>query len=168
MSGLSVERLIAYALLVAVIAGAGAWVSWAITDNSWQATHSEYVAQVEKAAKAASDQARSEEQRRQAAIEGIRRDGQQKQAELAADIDAVTGINQRLREEIDRIKLAASKYSGAATGSETAEPAVVVLGELFKSASERAGELAAALGASRSAGLTCEASYDALVNPPSG
>ncbi|WP_083840300.1 DUF2514 family protein [Pseudomonas sp. S9] len=133
-----------------------------MTDNSWQAKHSEYVGQVEKAARAAGDQARSEEQRRQAAIEGIRRDGQQKQAQLAADIDAITGINLRLREEIDRIKLAASKYSGTATGSKTAESAVVVLGELFKSASQRAGELAAAFGAARNAGLMCERSYDSL------
>lgn len=168
MTGLSVERLIAYAVIALALMCVGAWTSWAITDNSWQATHSKFVAQVEEASKAAGDQVRSEEQRRQAAIEGIRKDGQRVQAELTADIDAVSGINQRLREEIDRIKLAASKYSGAAPRGKTAESAVVVLGELFKSASERAGELAAALGAARNAGLTCEASYDAVANKPSG
>ncbi|MFI8479624.1 DUF2514 family protein [Pseudomonas sp. NPDC078700] len=162
MIGLTVQRLIAYAVIALALAGAGAWLSWAITDNSWQAKHSEYVAKEERSAKAASDQARSEEQRRQTAIEGIRKDGQKVQAELTADINDYAATNKRLRAENDRVLSVVAKYSGTPAGGKTAESAVVVLGELFKSANERAGELAGALKASRGAGLICERSYDSV------
>ncbi|WP_339514427.1 DUF2514 family protein [Pseudomonas sp. RL_15y_Pfl2_60] len=162
MSGLSVERLIVYAVIALALVSVGVWVSWAITDNSWQAKHSEYVAQVEKAARAAGDQARSEEQRRQAAIEGIRQDAQSKIDAAAVDATVAGATADSLRAELARLKRSPASCPGVTNRGEAGADSTTVLADLLEEV-ERAGRAMAEEAQRRGdAGSACEKSYDSL------
>lgn len=131
-----------------------------------QLEFSNYKTEVAEAAGVAEAAARSEEQRRAVAVEGIRTDAQEKiktaQA-AAADADAVA---RRLRQQLERLagRLLADE-AGITVGSATAAGACLVLAELFERADARAGELAAAYDNARIAGESCASAYDAL-SPP--
>lgn len=157
-----VQRLIAYAVIALALAGAGAWVSWSITDNHWQAKHSEYVGAVEKAAKDAGDQARSEEQRRQTAVEGIRKDAQSKIDAAAIDATVALATADGLRAELDRIKRARASCSSAPKGSQAGPDTTHVLADLLEEV-ERAGrEMAEEAERRGNAGSACERAYDSV------
>lgn len=157
-----VQRLIVYAVVALSLAGAGAWASWAITDNSWQATHSEYVGKVEKAAKDASDKARSEEQRRQTAVEGIRKDAQDQIDAAAIDATVAGATADGLRAELDRIKRARASCPGTAKGGATGPDSTAVLADMLEEV-ERAGRAMAAEAQRRGdSGSACERAYDSV------
>ncbi|HCP54602.1 MAG: hypothetical protein CMK72_00985 [Pseudomonadaceae bacterium] len=165
MFGLTVERLAIWVALVLIVAGMGAWTGWAVSDNHWQAQHSKYVAGVERAAKEASDQARSEEQRRQAAIEGIRKDAQTKIDASAVDATVAGATADRLRAELARIKRASS-CSGTASGGEAGTNQTALLADLFEEV-ERAGRAMAEEAQRRGdSGANCERAFDALTPTP--
>lgn len=146
-----------------VAGGQQLWIADIRTDLvAAQRAFSDYQAEVERAGRAAEAAARSEEQRRAVAVEGIRTDAQAKiQAAktAAADADAVA---RKLREQLARLTQRLPGDSGSAGGGEAAGSACLVLAELFERADARAGELAAAYDNARIAGDACVAAYDAL------
>ncbi|KAI3597727.1 hypothetical protein D8I24_6543 [Cupriavidus necator H850] len=109
--------------------------------------------------------ARLEEQRRTAAQTEIAHAAIQ-QAELArADARAADSVARELRARATALANAdRTAGDSAAVGSGApATSAGALLADVLDRADARAGELAAALDASRGAGLACERSYDALM-----
>lgn len=150
-------RLIAAGLCLALAFLAG----WSI--NGWKlkgeiaeirAEHAEAYAQ-------ANAQARSEEARRAAAIEGIRRDAQIRIQELESDVVAAADAADRLRKELAR-RRGAAEHTAATGGGAPTISAVILYSELLDRADTRAGELAEFADRSRVAGEACVAAYDAL------
>ncbi|MBR7522081.1 DUF2514 family protein [Pseudomonas juntendi] len=128
---------------------------------------SDYRLQVAERDRRAVNQARTEEQRRQAVAdkegESARQQLELAQGRAAAAESAAGG----LRSEIDRLRVGRSATCGAiATQKRQAgTSAVVVLGELLEEADRMAGSCAAALERSRIAGLSCEAVVDRMRSP---
>ncbi|WP_176443149.1 DUF2514 family protein [Pseudomonas segetis] len=154
---MSVRNLAIVATLLAVFLS-GAWINGA----RWEANHTAYVADVERRNSIALDQARSEEQRRQTAIEGIRKDAQDKIDAAAIDATVAGATADGLRAELDRIKRARSSCASATNGSQAGADSTAVLTDLLEEV-ERAGRAMAQEAQRRgNAGRACEKSYDAL------
>lgn len=115
-----------------------------------------------EAARQAEARARSEEQRRQTAIEGIRRDAQDKIAAVAADAAAADDAAGRLRARVAELSRRPASCSGAAAGGDTADAARDLLAVMLSRIDEAAGGIAEFADRSRVAGLTCQVSYEAL------
>lgn len=149
-------RLAAYALAAALLFASG----W--TAQGWRLNAHIAQMQADSAQElaAAIAQARSEEQRRQTALEIIRDDANKQISTALSDAAAAHTAAIGLREQVNR--LASRKCPSAAGGGETANDPALLLGELFKRADEVAGELAAYADRARIAGQACEASYGAL------
>ena len=123
----------------------------------------DYKSDIATAATKASEDARAIEQQRQRDIEKVRTDAaeQKKKDGALADLQHADAV--RLREQIGH--LLADKgilNTRLAERGKTIEDLVDLLAELRAEADGYAGELAAALTASRRAGFACEASYDAV------
>jgi len=112
-------------------------------------------------------EARAEEQRRQGEIDAIEKKAEGQIAQAVADADHARVVSDGLHDEAAKLaaRLAASERAHrAATASESAAGTTgsELLAELFRSADQRAGELAAIADQARIRGLTCEAAYYAL------
>lgn len=151
-------RLIA-AIAALAIAFASAWViqGWRYTGEIAQirAEHADAYAKAQA-------QARSEETRRAAAIEGIRRDAQIRIEELEADAATAVSAAGSLREELAKRTRRATANPGTANGGAAALSALVLYSELLDRADTRAGELAGEADRRRVAGLACQHAYDSL------
>jgi len=154
-------RLIAagLALLAALAIGFGA--AWTFQGHKYKGeiadirlVHAEAYAQ-------ANAQARSEEARRVAAIEGIRRDAQIRIEELEADAATAVAAAGSLRKQVDLFASRPAKCPAVADGG-AADSDKLLLAQLLSEADEAAGRMAAEADRSRVAGLACEKSYDAL------
>ena len=111
--------------------------------------------------------ARQEEQRRAQAQEEARSDAQEEQTIADAGAAGADAAGQRLQHE--GAKLAASVScpgtdTAAIARGKAATRAAMVLSDLLARADERAGDLAKAYDAARSAGRQCEREYDALIS----
>ncbi|MCF6805360.1 DUF2514 family protein [Stutzerimonas stutzeri] len=115
-----------------------------------------------EAARQAEARARSEEQRRQTAIEGIRRDAQEKIAAVAADAAAADDAAGRLRARVAELSRRPASCSGAAAGGDAAGEARDLLALVSSRLDEAAGELAAYAERAANAGETCQRSYEAV------
>lgn len=115
-----------------------------------------------EAARQAEARARSEEQRRQTAIEGIRRDAQEKIAAVAADAAAADDAASQLRARVAELSRRPASCAGAAGGGEAADPARDLLADMLGRLDEAAGGIAEFADRSRAAGLTCQVSYEAV------
>lgn len=115
-----------------------------------------------EAARKAEARARSEEQRRQTAIEGIRRDAQEKIAAVAADAAAADDAAGRLRARVAQLSRRPASCAGAADGGEATDPARDLLAVMLSRIDEAAGGIAEFADRSRIAGLTCQVSYEAV------
>lgn len=112
--------------------------------------------------------AREEEQRRAQAQEEARAHAQEERTIADAGAAGADAAGQRLRD--DGAKLAASvscpgTNTAAIARGQAATRAAMVLSDLLARADARAGELAKAYDRARIAGMTCEASYNALTKP---
>lgn len=112
--------------------------------------------------------ARQEEQRRATAQEEARAHAQEERTIANAGGAGADAAGQRLRDE--GAKLAATiscpgTDTAAVARGQAATRAAMVLSDLLARADERAGELAKAYDAARSAGRQCEREYDALTPP---
>lgn len=132
-----------------------------------RAEYSGYKSSVATAATDASEKARKTERQRQRDIEQVRIDAvdqKEKDDALAAEQRADNyGLRQQAR------KLLADKSalnSRLAQRGKTINELVDLLAELRSEADGYAGELAAALSASRRAGFACERSYNAVNSRP--
>ncbi len=146
-------RLAAYALACALMFGAG-WIA-----QGWRlnAQIAQMQADQAQALTAAIQQARAEEQRRQIALEGIRKDAQDQITIAAADADAARVAAVGLQQQVDR--LAARRCPAATAGSEAADSAGLLYSELFRRINQRASELAAYGDRARIAGDACVKAY---------
>lgn len=115
-----------------------------------------------EAARKAEARARSEEQRRQTAIEGIRRDAQDKIAAVAADAAAADDAASRLRARVAQLSRRPASCAGAADGGEATDPARDLLAVMLSRIDEASGGVAEFADRSRAAGLTCQVSYEAV------
>lgn len=129
-----------------------------------KSAHNEYVADVERSARAASDQARAEEQRLQQAINRMQKDVREQKAtddaraaELSADADRMRSETKQLL--ADRAALSARLAARGKTINDLTD----LLAKLREEADDYAGQLAIALTASRRAGFACERAYDSLI-----
>lgn len=140
----------------------GFWVGWSWQDSRWESKYIAIGAAYAEARAAAERQARSEETRRAAAVEGIRRDAKD-QIELAqADAAAADAAADSLRQQLAERTRRASADTCSDAGSQTARSTLILYSELLGRADARAGELAAEADRRRVAGLACEAQYDSL------
>ena len=123
----------------------------------------DYKSDTATAATKASEDARVLEQKQQREIEKVRTDAaEQKQTD-----DALAGVQradgERLRHQVRQLLADKSTLNTRlAERGKTIEDLADLLAELRAEADGYAGELAAALTASRRAGFACEQSYDAL------
>ncbi|MGF6392182.1 DUF2514 domain-containing protein [Pseudomonas plecoglossicida] len=111
--------------------------------------------------------ARKEEQRRATAQEEARAHAQEERTIADAGAAGADAAGQRLRDEGANLAANVScpgSDTGAIARGQAATRAALVLSDLLARADERAGELAKAYDRARLAGLTCEASYNALIN----
>lgn len=113
-------------------------------------------------ARQAEARARSEEQRRQTAIEGIRRDAQEKIAAVAADAAAADDAASRLRARVTELSRRPASCPGVADGGEATDAARDLLAVMLGRLDEAAGGVAEFADRSRAAGLTCQVSYEAV------
>lgn len=113
-------------------------------------------------ARQAEARARSEEQRRHTAIEGIRRDAQEKIAAVAADAAAADDAAGRLRARVAELSRRPARCPGAAGGGEAADAARNLLADMLGRIDEASGGVAEFADRSRAAGLTCQVSYEAV------
>ena len=123
----------------------------------------DYKTGIAAASTKASEEARVLEQQRQRDIEKVRTDAaEQKQKDDAlADLQRADG--HRLRDQVGQLLADKRVLNTRLTErGKTIEDLVDLLAELRSEADGYAGELAAALTASRRAGFACEASYDAI------
>jgi len=146
-------RLAAYALACALLFGAG-WIAQGYRLG-------EQIAQIEKdqaqALASAIQQARAEEQRRQIALEGIRKDAQDQIAIAVADAAAADTAAIGLQQQVDR--LAARRCPASTSGSPAADPAGDMLALMFRRIDEASGELAKYGDRARIAGDACVKAY---------
>ena len=146
-------RLAAYAAVCAVLFGAG-WIA-----QGWRlnAQIAQMQADQAQALTAAIQQARAEEQRRQIALEGIRKDANEQITIAVADAAAADTAAVGLREQVNR--LAARRCPASTAGSQTADPAGLLLADLLGRIDQRAGELAETADRARIAGDACVKAY---------
>ena len=123
----------------------------------------DYKTGIAAAATKASEEARVLEQQRQRDIEKVRTDAVEQKQKDDALADLQRADSSRLREQIGQL-LADKRILNTrlAERGKTIEDLADLLAELRSEADGYAGELAAALTASRRAGIACEASYDAI------
>lgn len=157
-------------LVVAAIAEFSHWrwqAGFNEAEGKWQQRWSQRDADDATALAKRQTEARNEEQRRQNEINEIRNSAAQRLAVVQADASTARAAADRLhnsaeilaRRLADRERTCQSAPPGA---GQAAGSGAVLLAELFRSADERAGELAAAADEARARGLACEAAYDAL------
>lgn len=140
----------------------GFGVGWNWQGARWESIYSERETEYAEAQAAAERLARSEEARRAAAAEGIRRDAknqiEQAQADAAAADTAADSLRQQLAERTRR----ATQGAGACPGGSPTTATLILYSELLDRADARAGELAAEADRRRVAGLACQSAYNAI------
>ncbi|MDI2589886.1 DUF2514 family protein [Pseudomonas sp. 681] len=149
-------------LVVVLVTAAGAWQV-----QDWR-----YGKQLSDLAKTraqdianAEHRARSEEQRRQAAVEKVGSDAREQSKVANADAGAANAVGDGLRAAARKLAYQANNDAsdtGVTARGASATRAAMVLSDLFQRADKRAGELAAAYDQARIAGLACERSYGAI------
>lgn len=155
-------KLIALAAAVLGLMALSAAGAWQWQGNRYERQISEIRAGYAESARQAEAQARSEEQRRQTAIEGIRRDAQEKIAAVAADAAAADDAASRLRARVAELSRRPASCPGVADGGEATDAARDLLAVMLGRLDEAAGGVAEFADRSRAAGLTCQVSYEAV------
>ncbi len=161
---------LAVAVLMALSAVGGAWVNgalWAADLAAAKLEHSKELSAIEHRQNTAQAQARSEEQRRQTAVEGIRKDAHGQIEQAQADAAAATARADSLQQQAVRVASRSSCATGnsnSTAGSPPANAPALLLADVLSRADARAGALAAAADRTRIAGEACERSYDSLLS----
>lgn len=154
-------RLLAAALVVGALMAMSAAGAWQWQANAYGKQIADMRAAQAETHAAAQAQARAEEQRRQIAIEGIRRDAQDHIAQAAADAAAADDAADGLRGELARLKRAA-RCPGAAAGSASGRDSTAVLADLLEEVEQAGRAMAAEADRRGVAGRMCERSADAV------
>ncbi|USW94970.1 DUF2514 domain-containing protein [Pseudomonas proteolytica] len=131
-------------------------------DNA-QTDHADYVASIATQALEASEKARQTEQQHQRIIDQVRTDAANQKISDDANAAELLAVGVSLREQqASLLADRATLRSRLAARGKTIDDLTDLLAELRTEADNHAGELAAALDASRRAGFACERSYDAI------
>ena len=155
---------------VAVLVGCSISAAWKV--GSWRygkelaevrTEYSDYKTSVANAATDASEKTRQTEKQRQRDIDQVRADAVDQKQKDDAHASEQRADNDSLRDQTRKLLADKSTLnSRLAQRGKTISDLIDLLAELRSEADGYAGELAAALTASRRAGLACERSYDAL------
>lgn len=150
--------LIAAVALLVIVAG----IQTHRLDNA-QTDHADYVASIATQAQEASEKARQTERKHQRDIDQVRTDAANQKISDDAYAAELVAVGVSLREQQAKLLAdrAALRARLAARGK-TIDDLTDLLAELRTEADNHAGELAAALDASRRAGFACERSYNAM------
>lgn len=155
-------RLLLIAIGAAVLMALSAAGAWQWQANAYGKQIADTARDQAMANEWAATKARTEEQRRQTAIEGIRTNAKDQIKLATADATAADATADSLRAELARIKRRAAGNTCAATGGAPAENATGVLADVLSEV-EAAGRAMAAEADRRGiAGTACELSYDAV------
>ena len=139
-----------------------------------QATKADYnkrVADAEKAGRQAVEDARAEEQRRTAAVQGIADDAQKKLDAARTDAVAARDAGERLRARLAQLTAAcraASSNPNTANAGPAAEPTADLLADVQRRLDEATDGIAGFADSAYTSGKACERSYDALTTRPAG
>lgn len=159
-------KLIAAAVAVAALMALSAGGAWKWQANSYSRQIADIRTEYAEAFAKASAQARTEEQRRQIAVEVIRKDAQVHIAQAETDAVAASSVADGLRVELDRLKRRASSGSGTATGSAPGADTTAMLADLLAEVELAGREMAAEAQRRGIAGSVCERAYDSLSGSP--
>lgn len=136
-----------------------------VADARWQLKWADQQMLQAKGLAAATTANRTEEQRRQTAVNQVENDARQQQAVASADAVSADAAGDRVREQAGKLAAGSSCTPvdpGTARRGPSTNRAAMVLSDLFQRADKRAGELARAYDTARLAGLACEAAYLAV------
>lgn len=163
------KEAIAYGILCMVVVFAIGSVGYRISDNAWQAKWDAHALADSEAVRIADAAERTKEQARQAAMNKVIQDGQQKIDSATADAAAHADATRGLHDTVDRLTgaLADSEASGSACAtdaSKAATKAARVLADVFKLADQAAGVMARTADQALTRGSLCERAYDAVEN----
>lgn len=150
------------ALVALLLLGFG--VGWSWQGSRWESKYLALGAAWAESRAAAERQARSEETRRAAAVEGIRRDAKNQIEQAQADADAAAATADSLRQQLAERTRRATQGAGACPRGSPTIATAILYSELLDRADARAGELAAEADRRRVAALACEAQYDSLID----
>ncbi|WP_127960162.1 DUF2514 family protein [Serratia microhaemolytica] len=154
-------------ILLGVVFTSGSLMGAKRTEAAWKLKWAE---RDEADAKAHSQrllEARIEEQRRQGEIDEIRQQANQQISAVQQDADRAHAASRGLHQHADRLarKLAERERAcaaGTAGAGQTKTSGSELLAELFRSADQRAGEMARAADEARARGLACQAAYNTI------
>lgn len=150
--------LIAAIALLLIVAG----IQTHRLDNA-QTSHAEYVADIERQARDSSEKARQTEQKLQQAIEQVRTDAANQKISDDAHAAELVAVGDSLRDQQAKLLADRANLRARLTArGKTIDDLTDLLAQLRTEADSHAGELAAALDASRRAGFACERSYESL------
>ncbi|MGL5525657.1 MAG: DUF2514 family protein [Aeromonas veronii] len=104
-------------------------------------------------------------QKQQTTLDKVAEDAEKKIALAETAANAADAAHDSVQQQAARLatKLADCNASASAERSKAAAASAMVLAELFRRADQRAGELGRAYDKARVAGLTCEKTYQALL-----
>lgn len=142
-----------------------------VTELRWQAQQSDHAALQAKALATATTNTRTEEQRRQVAVNEVADDSRKDQIAAAPGIAAAGAAADGLRDDKARTLAAGAGLSGdpdLAARSKANRRAALVLSGLLDRSIARNRELAQGVDDARRRGLTCERAYLALTVPGAG
>ena len=148
------------AILLAMVISAGG--TWQVQDWRYGTKLAEIGEAQAIAITNAGNDARAEEQRRQASVNMEASNAREQNKAATVDAGTADAAGDRLHVEADKLAATACGDPGAAQRGASATRAAMVLSELFQRADKRAGELAAAYDQARIAGHTCERVYDGI------
>ena len=148
-------------LAIIIIVAAGAL--WARSEiiNYGDQRYAEGKAQAIAEQKAAD---KKEGQRRNAELQKIQADAQQRIDAARNDAVNAESSAKRMRGELDRIRQLASRYTGTESSGKTAREVIIMLGGMLEESNDAYRRTAEEADGYYNAGLTCQRQYDSLRN----
>jgi translation initiation factor 2B subunit (eIF-2B alpha/beta/delta family) len=152
------------ALALMLVACWGVWRGgYHAADQEWRQRWTERDAADARALAHQQAAARTEEQRRQAAITKVTQNAQQQISSARADAVSARAAADRLQRTIDGMRQrGASNNSSATSGGQATARQCGVLADVLSESVERNRQLAAEADRSRIAGQACERAYDSV------
>lgn len=152
-------QILAVIMLAMVISAGG---TWQVQDWRYGAQLADIARDQALAITKAGEDARKEEQRRQATVNKEASNAREQNKAATVDAGVADAVGDRLHADASKLAATSCGDSGVAQRGASATRAAMVLSDLLQRADKRAGELAVAYDRARIAGLTCERSYQSL------
>ena len=149
--------------LVVMLVGAGFGVGWNWQGARWESRYIALGAEYAEKRAEAERQARSEETRRAAAVEGIRREARERIDQIEADAADADSTAVGLREQVAKLSRRPARCPAVDDGGQ-AEPDEdkLRLGVVLEQMEQEGRRMARSADEAIAAGLTCEEQYDSL------